>query len=208
MNVHHDVTIVCGERALRLLSEVYKKYDFIPEKGESGKFWILKWWDVCWDRRISVIKEIEQVLQQLDAMVTEDKEFAYKQFILEDTGEEICTRWNSAGDVQLYDYYMQRSLYDPKTYEEGRQTVGFVDIKEILANFLDGFLKENPWEDATVQKQAAVIFTAACLVGNIGIGTEEYNGLVKRFYWILQKKYSDVSYDVFNSMMEDALHGK
>ncbi len=44
MNSCQDVTIVCGEEALHLLEEVYKRYKFLPDKKkQSGDFWMLEW---------------------------------------------------------------------------------------------------------------------------------------------------------------------
>lgn len=52
MNSCQDVTIVCGEEALHLLEEVYKRYKFLPDKKkQSGDFWMLEWWDVRWDEQ-------------------------------------------------------------------------------------------------------------------------------------------------------------
>lgn len=118
MGFYQDVTIVCGKEVLRLLEDIYKKYGFLPKKKSSGDFWILEWWDVRWDRHFPEVEEIEQVLLQLDEFITEDGGFAYKQFIFDEDEEDTKVRVNNVGEVLLFDYYVQRTVYDPEAVIE------------------------------------------------------------------------------------------
>ena len=72
---------------------------------------------------------------------------------------------------------------------------------------MEKFLKENLWEEPLVQKQAAAVFTTACLVGDIDADTAECANLIERFYQILQSKGITVDRDTFNSFMKSALCG-
>lgn len=66
------MTIVCGEETLHLLEEVYKRYEFLPDKKkQSGDFWMLEWWD----EQFPEVDEVEQVLLQLYELVTEDEKY-------------------------------------------------------------------------------------------------------------------------------------
>lgn len=114
MGIYQDVTIVCGKEVLRLLEDIYQKYGFLPKKKSSGDFWILEWWDVRWDRQFQEVEEIEQVLSQFDESITEDGGFAYKQFIFDEDEENTKVRANDIGEILLFDYYVQRSVYDPE----------------------------------------------------------------------------------------------
>ena len=186
MNSCQDVTIVCGEEALHLLEEVYKRYKFLPDKKkQSGDFWML------------------------DELVTEDEGFAYKQFIFDEDDEDTKVRVNGIGEFPLYDYFVLKSVCNPETItEEGAAKRIAISVEAELALFLEKFLKENSWEEPLVQKQAAAIFTTVCFVGDIGADTAECANLIERFYQILQSKGITVDRDTFNSFMKSALCGK
>ena len=207
MNSCQDVTIVCGEEALHLLEEVYKRYKFLPDKKkQSGDFWMLEWWDVRWDEQFPEVSGIEQVLLRLDELVTEDEGFAYKQFIFDEDDEDTKVRVNDIGEFPLYDYFVLKSVCNSETIAaKGAAKRKAISVNAELALFLEKFLKENLWEEPLVQKQAAAVFTTACLVGDIDADTAECANLIERFYQILQSKGITVDRDTFNSFMKSAL---
>jgi len=105
-----DVTIVCGEEALRLFETIYAGSDFLPEKKSYGEFWLLEWWDVYWDAGFEVVSRIESVLDQLDSGATRNKGLAYKQFIFGEDETDIWVRSNVIGFEELSDFCVQRKV--------------------------------------------------------------------------------------------------
>lgn len=206
MGSYQDVTIVCGEEALHLLEGVYKKYGFLPEKKCSGDFWMLEWWDVWWDKQFLVIDGIEQVLLQLDEIVTGDERFAYKQFIFDEDEEYTRVRVNDVGENPLFGYYVQRTVYDPEMATEDEMVKkAEINVTEELILFLKEFLRENSWREPLVQKQARAIFATVCMVGNIEPDTAECDNLLAEIYGIACRKEEKTDYKIFERYMVEII---
>lgn len=109
-----NVTIVCGNGALKLLEEIYTGSAFCPEKKACGEFWLLEWRDVLWSAEFEVVSKIELLLAQLDSDATRNKDLAYKQFIFGNAETDIWVRSNEMGFEELSGFCVQRTVMTPK----------------------------------------------------------------------------------------------